>query len=120
VLHLMAPFLYATLQHFIACQPDRKAIHRSNLESLMQLPNGEIHLRMARFELEPVGSSGKLLPGTRARIVTDKGHPPQVQTGMIVKVLKIVTTPYYDAYVQGKYHRWFAHFEIFPESVLRS
>ena len=80
----------------------------------VQLPNGELHRWLAGFELQPCNHNSELCPGSYARILTAEGHGEHIMPGMVVKIVKALRTDFYDAFVHGEYHRWFAGFEIVP------
>ncbi len=90
----------------------------------VQLPDGELHRWFAGSELESISPSpnryGILQPGDLARVLNDKGHPPKIDKGIIVKIVKVFTsTLLYDLRLEnGKYHRWLADFEIIPSSLV--
>ncbi|KGK88372.1 hypothetical protein DP73_12825 [Desulfosporosinus sp. HMP52] len=96
------------------------------VESLyaVQLPDGELHRWFTGSELEPVSPClnhyGILQAGELARVLNEKGHPPKIQQGMIVKIVKVFPqTLVYDLKLEnGKYHRWLADFEIIPSSLV--
>jgi hypothetical protein len=83
----------------------------------VQLPSGELHRWFAGFELQPVKNSECCLNiGDRATITTNKGHPPMIEVGTTVKIIKVISNArFYDLRLNdGKYHRWLAEFEIAP------
>lgn len=89
----------------------------------VQLPNGDLHRWFAGSELQPVHSNqnyfGLLYPGSYAKILSTKGHPSHIKSGMIVRIVKaIAQVPFYDLIIDGKYHRWLAEFEIVPLAVV--
>lgn len=83
----------------------------------VKLPNGELHRWFAGFEMQNMNPGLSGVPfrvGDMARIVSNQGHPPMIQKGMIVQIVKIIEqTPFYDLRLDnGMYHRWLAEFEI--------
>lgn len=82
----------------------------------VQLPNGELHRWFANFELYPVKAGCCLNIGDFATVTTNKGHPPMIEIGTKVKIIKIIPNArFYDLMLSdGNYHRWLAAFEIAP------
>lgn len=85
----------------------------------VQLPDGELHRWFADFELQSTNNKNNrtLQFGDTARVTENKGHPPMIQPGMVVKIVKTLpNTLFYDLKLEnGMYHRWLADFEIIPQ-----
>jgi hypothetical protein len=90
----------------------------------VQLPNGELHRWFAEGELEPAYDPNyrrQLLPGSAAIIKNTKGHPPHIQEGMTVRIIKVLErVPFYDLMIDGMYHRWLADFEMASQYVVQN
>ncbi|WP_291353161.1 hypothetical protein [Desulfosporosinus sp.] len=92
----------------------------------VQLPDGELHRWFAGTELQTVSSSSiSCIPyrlGDLVRVLNDRGHPPKIKKGMIVKIVKVISQiPFYDLKLEnGKYHRWLADFEIVSRNLIQS
>lgn len=81
----------------------------------VELPNGELHRWFADFELQPVNAKKRrhLEIGDLAKVINNQGHHSMIEKGMIVKIAKVINTPFYDLKLEdGSYHRWLAEFEI--------
>jgi len=78
----------------------------------VQLPDGMIHRWFAWFELRP---ENYLTPGSFATLINSTGHgkPPHVDVGTKVRIVKCISTFFYDLMLNdGEYHRWLAEFEL--------
>ena len=82
----------------------------------VQLPDGELHRWFTGFELQSVNPNANhfFQIGALVKIQTTHGHPPKIEKGMVVKVVKVIPQIYfYDLMLDDdKYHRWLAEFEI--------
>lgn len=81
----------------------------------VMLPDRHLHRWIADFELQEIDQkNGPLKPGDMATVISNEGHGPMIEKGMIVRIEKVFEDSYlYDVILpNGNYHRWLAEFEL--------
>jgi len=83
----------------------------------VRLPSGEFYKWLDGKDLDPVDTSQHILRAGDSAILNTNRHQhfyqPLLISGIVVRVIKVVETDYYDILIKGdRNHAWLAGFEI--------